>query len=90
VHSVYCVAFWFTRGADSFKGVLLETMVDLNLGQPKKGSECCLNLLLVPSLNATYTCLQATLVRVYEGFFETAGISVFALAVSFCFVGRLY
>jgi hypothetical protein len=39
VHFVYCVAFWFTRGADSFRGVLLETIVDLNLGQPKNGSK---------------------------------------------------
>jgi hypothetical protein len=39
VHSVYYVALWFTRGVDSFKGVLLENMVDLNLGQPKKGSK---------------------------------------------------
>jgi len=37
MHHVDCVAFWFTRGADSFKGVLLETMVYLNLGQTKKG-----------------------------------------------------
>jgi hypothetical protein len=34
---VYYVAFWFTKGANSFKGILLETIVDLNLGQPKKG-----------------------------------------------------
>jgi len=36
---VYYVAFWFTRGVDSFKRVLLETMIDLNLVEPKKGSK---------------------------------------------------
>jgi hypothetical protein len=39
---MYCVAFWFTRVADSFKGVLLETIVDMNLGKPKKGSKTSL------------------------------------------------
>jgi hypothetical protein len=39
VHPVYCVAFWFTQGVDSFRGFFLETIVDLNLGQPKKGSK---------------------------------------------------
>jgi hypothetical protein len=37
VHIVYCVAFYFSRGVDSFKLDLLETMVDLNLGYPKRG-----------------------------------------------------
>jgi hypothetical protein len=36
---MYYTSLWFTRGVDSFKGILLETMVDLNLGQPKKGSK---------------------------------------------------
>jgi hypothetical protein len=44
VHLVYSVAFWFTRGVDSFKGILLETMVDMNLGQPNKGSKNSLRL----------------------------------------------
>jgi hypothetical protein len=39
VHPMYYASLWFTRGVDSFKGILLETMVDLNLGQPKKGSK---------------------------------------------------
>jgi hypothetical protein len=37
MHSMYCTTFWLTRGADSFKGVSLETMIDLNLSQPNKG-----------------------------------------------------
>jgi hypothetical protein len=47
MHYMCCVALWFTMRSDSFRGVLFETVVDLNLGHPRNGSKSELNQQMV-------------------------------------------